>query len=122
MHALDDVGEEVGDGEHRELVQVLIGIERNGIGDDDFLQGAVVDALVSGPESTGCVMAARTLLAPRAMSMSAAMQMVPAVSIMSSTMRMLRPSTSPMAVILPTTLALARSLCEMMMGVPNSLA
>ena len=62
-------------------------------------------------------MAARTLLAPFFMSMSAAMQIVPAVSIMSSTMMMLRPSTSPMAVILPTTLAFARSLCEMMIGV-----
>ena len=53
--------------------------------------------------------------------MSAAMQIVPAVSIMSSTISTLRPSTSPMAVILPTTLALARSLCEMMIGVPSSL-
>ena len=76
----------------------------------------------AGPESTGWVMAARTLFAPRDMSMSAAMQIVPAVSIMSSTIRMLRPSTSPMAVILPTTLALARSLCEMMIGVPSSFA
>jgi len=50
------------------------------------------------------------------------MQIVPAVSIMSSTIRMLRPSTSPMAVILPTTLAFARSLCEMMIGVPRCLA
>lgn len=44
------------------------------------------------------------------------MQIVPAVSIISSTMITLRPFTSPMAVILPTTLAFARSLCEMMIG------
>ena len=74
------------------------------------------------PDNTGWVIAARTLLAPRSISMSAAMQIVPAVSIMSSTMMTLRPSTSPMAVMLPTTLALARSLCDMMIGVPRCLA
>ncbi len=46
MHALDDVGKDVGDGEHRELVQVLVGVERNRVGHDHLFEGAGVDAFV----------------------------------------------------------------------------
>ena len=50
VHALDDVGEEVGDRQDGEFVQVLVGVERNGVRDDHLLEGAVVDALVGRGE------------------------------------------------------------------------
>src|SRR5687768_13799341 len=47
--------------------------------------GASASRLIAGPESTGWVATATTSLAPRSISASAAPQIVPAVSIMSST-------------------------------------
>ena len=70
----------------------------------------------ASPESMPCVAQARTLVAPRFFSTSAALQSVPAVSIMSSTMMMSRPSISPMAVMEPTTLARSRVLWQMITG------
>ena len=46
VYALDHVGEHVGDGQHREFVQVLVGVERNGVRHDHLLQRAVIDAFV----------------------------------------------------------------------------
>ena len=53
MHALDDVGEHVRHRQHRELVQVFVGVERNGVGHDHLLQRAVVDALVGRARQHG---------------------------------------------------------------------
>ena len=47
VHALDDVGEDVGNGQYGELVQILFGIEGNRIRYDHLLQLAIVYALVS---------------------------------------------------------------------------
>ena len=65
---------------------------------------------------------AQTLAAPLLISRSAALVRVPAVSIMSSTITMFFPSTSPMAVIEPTTLALSLVLWQMITGQASSLA
>ena len=46
VHALDHVGKEVGDRQHREFVQVLVGVERNGVRHDHLFEGAFVDTLV----------------------------------------------------------------------------
>ena len=43
MYALDHVGEHVGDGQHREFVQVLVGVERNGV------RAAITHPVLSGP-------------------------------------------------------------------------
>ena len=65
---------------------------------------------------------ALTEAAPFSISTSAAFVRVPAVSIMSSTMMMLRPSTSPMAVMEETMLAFSLVLWQMMTGQASSLA
>ena len=59
----------------------------------------------AGPDSTAWVAAAMTDFAPRAISASAAWQIVPAVSIMSSTSRQTLPSTSPTTSCTATVLA-----------------
>ena len=75
---------------------------------------------MASPEKIPWVAQARTLLAPLLTSSSAALQRVPAVSIMSSTMMMFLPSTSPMAVMEPTTLARSRVLWQMITEASSS--
>ena len=74
VHAPDDVGEEVGDRQDVNLCRSPL--ERNGVRHDHLSQRAV-DALVG--REHWVVMAVRCF-APRDMSMSAAMQIVPAAS------------------------------------------
>src|SRR5690606_15209649 len=60
---------------------------------------------IAGPESTGWVQYATTLVAPCAFSAAAAAHRVPAVSTMSSTSTQTLPATSPMMFITVATLA-----------------
>ena len=62
------------------------------------------------PDITGCVTIARTERAPLSIMRSAALQRVPAVSAISSTIRMFLSLTSPMMLMLLTTLAFSRVL------------
>ena len=55
----------------------------------------VIGLVVAGSDSTGCVAATITSAAPSSNRISAAPTIVPPVSIMSSTIRHTRPSTSP---------------------------
>ena len=71
--------------------------------------GELVSRSTAGPERTAWVAAAMTALAPRDTSASAAWQIVPAVSIMSSTSRQTRPSTSPTTSCTATVLATSGS-------------
>src|SRR5574344_143462 len=77
---------------------------------------------IAHPERMPWVAQARTEQAPRLISTSAALQRVPAVSIISSTMMMFFPSISPMAVIEPTSLARSRVLWQIMTEASSSLA
>ena len=70
MHALDDVGEEVGDRQDGEFVQVLVGVERNGVRHDHLLQRAFVDDMI---DTAGTIcMAADMLMSRGAKSVRAA--------------------------------------------------
>src|SRR3954454_9767778 len=66
--------------------------------------------LTAGPDRTACVAQAETLVAPFSIKASAPFTSVPAVSIRSSTIRQLRPSTSPTTFITSATLASSRRL------------
>ena len=65
------------------------------------------------PERTAWVATARTLAAPLSISISAALQIVPAVSIMSSTTMIFLPSTSPITFMSATSFARIRVLWQM---------
>ena len=75
----------------------------------------------AAPLNTGWVATALTLSAPFSLSMFAALQRVPAVSTISSTITTFLPSTSPIAVIEPTTLALSLDLWQTISGQPRIL-
>ncbi len=63
-----------------------------------------------GPDNTGCTPAASTRAAPRSASTSAVFTSVPAVSMMSSTITQVRPSTSPMMFMTSAWFGLVRRL------------
>ena len=68
--------------------------------------------LMAGPDRTGWVIAAATLVAPALCSASAASVSVPAVSTMSSTMTQCWSVTSPMMFITWATFRLLRGACR----------
>src|SRR5271169_6019183 len=72
---------------------------------------------MAGPESTACVHAAYTCVAPSRISASAVFTSVPAVSMMSSTIRALRPRTSPIRFMTSLTSTSTRRLSTMARGV-----
>jgi hypothetical protein len=80
-----------------------------------------VSRCAAGPENSGWVASAMTRAAPRSLSSSAAPQMVPAVSIMSSTRMAVLPSTSPMTsrVTLTFCCSGSRRLCRIAMVDPT---
>src|SRR5690606_30159348 len=81
--------------------------------------GACRGRSMAGPDRTGWVAQASTLSAPRAIRARAASAMVPAVSIMSSTMMHVLPATSPTTLTTSASLGAGRRLSMMAKGNPR---
>ena len=80
------------------------------------LMGEAASRSMAGPLKTACVQQAYTSFAPWSASACAPWQMVPAVSIMSSTIRHFLPSMSPMMFMTSMTFALGRRLSMIAIG------
>lgn len=118
MNSPDGLAEEVGDGEHGELREA---VHRHGVGDDHLLEEAAGEPLERGraEDRVGAagVHSSRSLLVQQ---LSAPLEMVPAVSIMSSTMMATFPLTSPMRFTTSAWLWPGRLLSTMASGASES--
>jgi hypothetical protein len=86
--------------------------QRNGVGDDQFVEIGVVDALDGMARKYRMHAVRKHLLAPCSLSAVAALHRVPAVSTRSSMITQVRPSTSPMMFITSETLAFGTTLVD----------
>lgn len=95
-HGTDAGGQQWRGRQYGHVRQTLLFRNRHGVRKHDFPGTAIAQAFQAGPESRPCVATKVTDFAPASCRVRTASQMVPAVSMMSSTTTHSRPSTSPM--------------------------